>query len=183
MSHHNHINVALVGQGFMGRTHSNAWGQVSKFFQTPVRPVLHTVAGLPAENPAAKPAPAPEPAEMETPLDAKTKARITRFRERAIDGGVSFVRDCRYADGGLLLVYAVEDKWNALDCEKKEKAARALHGLWLETAGKKIEIRGKNDEVLAAENPKVATFAYPLGGPAVFTIKGCEETAPPKGGK
>ena len=29
------INVALIGQGFMGRTHSNAWGQVTKFFKPP----------------------------------------------------------------------------------------------------------------------------------------------------
>ena len=30
------INVALIGQGFMGRTHSNAWGQVAKFFKPPL---------------------------------------------------------------------------------------------------------------------------------------------------
>lgn len=47
-----HVNVALIGQGFMGRTHSNAWGQVSRFFKTPVRPVMHTVFGMPNENPA-----------------------------------------------------------------------------------------------------------------------------------
>lgn len=47
------INVALIGQGFMGRTHSNAWGQVSKFFQVPVKPVMHTVFGQPEENPQA----------------------------------------------------------------------------------------------------------------------------------
>ncbi|MFH1924856.1 MAG: Gfo/Idh/MocA family oxidoreductase [Planctomycetota bacterium] len=47
------INVALIGQGFMGRSHSNAWGQVSKFFQPPVKPVMHTVFGQPAENPQA----------------------------------------------------------------------------------------------------------------------------------
>src|SRR5664280_2920551 len=39
------INVALVGQGFMGRTHSNAWGQVAKFFKPPLTPVMHTVFG------------------------------------------------------------------------------------------------------------------------------------------
>jgi hypothetical protein len=33
------LNVALIGQGFMGRSHSNAWGQVAKFFQPPIRPV------------------------------------------------------------------------------------------------------------------------------------------------
>jgi len=45
------INVALIGQGFMGRSHSNAWGQVAKFFKPPVKPVMHTVYGQPEENP------------------------------------------------------------------------------------------------------------------------------------
>ncbi len=45
------INVALIGQGFMGRSHSNAWGQVAKFFQPPVTPVMHTVFGQPEEKP------------------------------------------------------------------------------------------------------------------------------------
>ena len=45
------INVALIGQGFMGRAHSNAWGQVNKFFDPPVRPVMHSVFGQPEENP------------------------------------------------------------------------------------------------------------------------------------
>ena len=47
------INVALIGQGFMGRTHSNAWGQVGKFFKPSLRPVMHTVFGQPEENPKA----------------------------------------------------------------------------------------------------------------------------------
>jgi predicted dehydrogenase len=45
------INVALIGQGFMGRSHSNAWGQVAKFFKPPLKPVMHTVFGQPEENP------------------------------------------------------------------------------------------------------------------------------------
>jgi len=45
------INVALIGQGFMGRSHSNAWGQVAKFFDPPIKPVMHTVFGQPEENP------------------------------------------------------------------------------------------------------------------------------------
>ena len=47
------INVALIGQGFMGRTHSNAWGQVSRFFKPPLRPVMHSAFGQPEENPQA----------------------------------------------------------------------------------------------------------------------------------
>lgn len=37
------INIGMVGYGFMGRTHSNAFSQVSHFFDLPVRPVLKTV--------------------------------------------------------------------------------------------------------------------------------------------
>ena len=47
------INVALIGQGFMGRSHSNAWGQVARFFQPPISPVMHTVFGQEEEDPRA----------------------------------------------------------------------------------------------------------------------------------
>jgi predicted dehydrogenase len=45
------LNVALIGQGFMGRSLSNAWGQVAKFFKPALKPVMHTVFGTPEENP------------------------------------------------------------------------------------------------------------------------------------
>jgi predicted dehydrogenase len=51
MSEGKRLNVALIGQGFMGRTHSNAWGQVRKFFKPTLMPVMHTVFGQEAENP------------------------------------------------------------------------------------------------------------------------------------
>jgi predicted dehydrogenase len=51
MPRHKSINIALIGQGFMGRSHSNAWGQVAKFFKPPVKPVMHTVFGQAAEKP------------------------------------------------------------------------------------------------------------------------------------
>ena len=47
------INVAMIGQGFMGRSHSNAWGQVAKFFDPSIKPIMHTVFGQPEENPQA----------------------------------------------------------------------------------------------------------------------------------
>jgi predicted dehydrogenase len=47
------INVGMIGQGFMGRSHSNAWGQVAKFFDPPLKPVMHTVFGQEEENPQA----------------------------------------------------------------------------------------------------------------------------------
>ncbi len=38
------LPIALIGQQFMGRAHSNAWSQAPRFFDLPRRPVLHTVA-------------------------------------------------------------------------------------------------------------------------------------------
>jgi predicted dehydrogenase len=39
------VNVCLIGHKFMGRTHSNAYLKVGKFFDPPVLPVMHTIAG------------------------------------------------------------------------------------------------------------------------------------------
>ncbi len=39
------LNVALIGYGFMGRAHSNAWRQVRAFFDVPYEPVLKVICG------------------------------------------------------------------------------------------------------------------------------------------
>lgn len=39
-------NVALLGQKFMGRAHSNAYLKAARFFNLPLRPVMHTIVGL-----------------------------------------------------------------------------------------------------------------------------------------
>jgi len=39
------INVALIGYQFMGRTHSNAYRQVTHFFDPPLAPVMKVVVG------------------------------------------------------------------------------------------------------------------------------------------
>jgi predicted dehydrogenase len=39
-----HLNIGLVGYGFMGRTHSNAFLQAPRFFDLPLKPVLKAVA-------------------------------------------------------------------------------------------------------------------------------------------
>lgn len=39
------LNIGLVGYGFMGRTHSNAYKRVNDFFDVPYRPVLKAVCG------------------------------------------------------------------------------------------------------------------------------------------
>jgi len=37
------LNIGIVGYGFMGRTHSNAYLQAPHFFDLPYRPVLKAV--------------------------------------------------------------------------------------------------------------------------------------------
>jgi len=39
------LNIGIVGYGFMGRTHSNAFRKVSNFFDVPYEPVLKAVCG------------------------------------------------------------------------------------------------------------------------------------------
>ena len=44
------LNVGLVGYGFMGKTHSNAFLQAPRFFDLPYRPVLKAVCARNAER-------------------------------------------------------------------------------------------------------------------------------------
>jgi predicted dehydrogenase len=39
------INIALIGYAFMGKAHSNAWRQVSRFFTSRLRPRLKVICG------------------------------------------------------------------------------------------------------------------------------------------
>src|SRR6185295_4487605 len=39
------LNIAMIGYGFMGRAHSNAWRQVRSFFDVPYEPVLKVLCG------------------------------------------------------------------------------------------------------------------------------------------
>jgi len=44
------LRVALIGQQFMGRAHSNAWGQAARFFELRRAPVLEAVAARDART-------------------------------------------------------------------------------------------------------------------------------------
>jgi predicted dehydrogenase len=50
MSTKKSLNIGLVGYGFMGRTHSNAYKRVNDFFDVPYRPVLKAVCGRTAQG-------------------------------------------------------------------------------------------------------------------------------------
>jgi predicted dehydrogenase len=44
------LNIGMVGYGFMGRAHSNAWRKVANFFDTGYQPVLKAVAARDREK-------------------------------------------------------------------------------------------------------------------------------------
>jgi len=44
------LNVGMIGYGFMGRTHSNAYRKVTHFFDVPYEPVLKVACGLVKEE-------------------------------------------------------------------------------------------------------------------------------------
>jgi myo-inositol 2-dehydrogenase/D-chiro-inositol 1-dehydrogenase len=44
------LNIGLIGYGFMGRTHSNAFLQANRFFDVPYQPVLKTVCARSPER-------------------------------------------------------------------------------------------------------------------------------------
>ena len=50
MSEKKDLNIGLVGYGFMGRTHSNAYCKVSNFFDLEYRPRLKAVCGRSEDN-------------------------------------------------------------------------------------------------------------------------------------
>jgi predicted dehydrogenase len=48
--HMKKLNIGMVGCGFMGRTHSNAFRKVTNFFQLPFEPVLKTICARQADK-------------------------------------------------------------------------------------------------------------------------------------
>ena len=44
------LNIGLIGYGFMGRTHSNAFLQAPHFFDVPYQPVLKAVCARSPER-------------------------------------------------------------------------------------------------------------------------------------
>ena len=44
------MKIAIVGTGFMGRAHSQAWASVGRFFNLPGTIQMHTVCGTDAQR-------------------------------------------------------------------------------------------------------------------------------------
>ncbi|HNQ99314.1 MAG TPA: Gfo/Idh/MocA family oxidoreductase, partial [Trueperaceae bacterium] len=44
------LNVAIIGQNFMGKAHSNAWRNAPKFFDLPATPVMKVACATNQES-------------------------------------------------------------------------------------------------------------------------------------
>ena len=76
------LNIGLVGYGFMGRTHSNAFLQAPRYFDLPYKPVLKAVS-------------------------ARNEERVKKFA--ANWGYESYETDWRAGD---TMVYASQEAWH-----------------------------------------------------------------------
>ena len=78
------LNIGMIGYGFMGRTHSNAFSQVNHFFDVPYQPVLKTLCARNAERGAATAASLAYPSSVA--VDAMADEYFTGLMERVVDG-------------------------------------------------------------------------------------------------
>ena len=128
----NLLHVALIGQKFMGRAHSNAWSQVNKFFDTRRKAVLSMVA-------------ARDGAEL-AEFAAKwgwSKA-TTDWRDIALDSGVDLVDIATPNDAHREIALAMLAAKKHVACEKP-------------LAGTLAEARAMRD---AARKAKSKTFVW-----------------------
>lgn len=112
------LHVALIGQKFMGKAHSNAWSQAGKFFDLPRPVVLHTVAARDAT-------------ELE-PFARRWgwKFHTTSWRELALDPAIELVDVTTPNDLHAPQAIAMLESGKHVACEKPLadtlEAARAM---------------------------------------------------------
>lgn len=101
------LNVAMIGYDFMGRTHSNAWRQVGRFFQDlPVEPVLKVVVGRTRDKVN----------EAKTRLGFEEAA--TDWREVLARKDIDIVDICTPGDSHAEIAVAAAEAGKAILCEK-----------------------------------------------------------------
>jgi predicted dehydrogenase len=100
------LNVAMIGHGFMGRAHANAWRQVRAFCEPPIEPVPKVLCGRTADAVA-------------------LAADRLGFAESAIDWREVVVRDdvdvvdiCTPGDSHAEIAIAAAEAGKAVFCEK-----------------------------------------------------------------
>jgi predicted dehydrogenase len=101
------LNVAMIGYDFMGRTHSNAWRQVGRFFRDlPADPVLKVVVGRTREKVA----------EARDRLGFEEAA--TSWEELIARKDIDIVDICTPGDSHVSIAVAAAEAGKAILCEK-----------------------------------------------------------------
>ncbi len=100
------LNVAMIGYQFMGRTHSNAWRQVGRFFDLPLEPVLKVVCGR-HENDLRKAA-----------STLGFQEASTSWQEVVARKDIDVVDICTPGDAHLPVVLAAAEAKKVVFCEK-----------------------------------------------------------------
>ncbi len=120
------LNVGLIGYGFMGRTHSNAYHKVKHFFDVPYDPVLKVVCGLVEE-------------EAKAFADKwEYKSYVTDWHKVIEDGNIDVVEICVPNNLHAEIAIAAAKAGKAICCEKP----LALNGSQAEQMVKVVEEAG-----------------------------------------
>jgi predicted dehydrogenase len=101
------LNVALIGYDFMGRTHSNAWRQVARFFaDVPFEPVLKVVVGR------------TEAKVKEAQARLGFEESATSWQDVLARKDIDIVDVCTPGDSHAQIVVAAAEAKKAILCEK-----------------------------------------------------------------
>ena len=100
------LGIAMIGYGFMGRTHANAWRQVARFFDAPFEPVLKVVCGRNAAGAASAAA------------RLGFEEHATRWQEVVARSDIDVVDVCTPGDSHFPIVLGAAEAGKAILCEK-----------------------------------------------------------------
>ncbi len=100
------MNVGMIGYGFMGRTHSNAFRKVNNFFKTEHQPVLKTICGR------------SEPAVKAFAEQWGYESIETDWRKIIDDKNIDIVDICTPNDSHMEIAIAAAQAGKIIMCEK-----------------------------------------------------------------
>ncbi|MCM3872869.1 MAG: Gfo/Idh/MocA family oxidoreductase [Pyrinomonadaceae bacterium] len=100
------LNIAMIGYKFMGKAHSNAWKQVSRFFETPLEPVMKVVCGRNEEQ------------VKEAAQRFGWQEYSTSWEEVVARKDIDVVDICTPGDSHLPITLAAAENKKAILCEK-----------------------------------------------------------------
>lgn len=100
------LNIAMIGYKFMGKAHSNAWRQVSRFFETPFEPVMKVVCGRNEEH------------VKEAAQRFGWQEHATSWEEVVSRSDIDVIDICTPGDSHLPIALAAAENKKVVFCEK-----------------------------------------------------------------